>query len=234
MAKANTATPTTNMSGFKTTAGSSTRLRIRTNSKPTTAAAPAATVIGTRKRHQCSHAASAATEERDRRRALSIERHGAVVRQQAGRRPVHAADKCQEQDDGRQGHAAAAREILGQCPGDCADARAAQREVQLHADPADRTQHQRRGSHDENVVESGDEAEMLLVRRRRGPARGNMVPQRRGGFGRQGAGCQRIVDIAFAVHERKPVPRACYPVTPSPACSVAIGFGVIWPRRSPL
>ena len=30
-----------------------------------------------------------------------------------------------------------------------------------------------------------------------------MVPQRRGGFGRQGAGCHRIVDIAFAVHERK-------------------------------
>ena len=75
---------------------------------------------------------------------------------------------------------------------------------------------------------------MFLVRRRPGSPRGNMVPQRRGGFGRQGAGCHRIVDIAFAVHERKPVPCTCYPVTPLPACSVGIGLGIIWPRRSAL
>jgi hypothetical protein len=68
------------------------------------------------------------------------------------------------------------------------------------ADPADREQQDGAGDRHEDVVEAGDEAEILLVDRGRCPLVIDKGAKGRGGFGADRAAGYRLVQIILAVH----------------------------------
>src|SRR3546814_5008588 len=69
------------------------------------------------------------------------------------------------------------------------------------ADPAYRGEEDHRRDGDENVVESGQEPEMLLVDRRCRAARGDMVPERVRRLRGKGTSRNRSIEIAFRSEE---------------------------------
>ena len=100
------------------------------------------------------------------------------TKQEAGRRK-HAADEGQQQEDRGQRHAALGGEEKRQAPGGRGDGERREEArpglamvadeqpgglANALADPADREQQDRRGDRDENVVEAGDEPELLFIR----------------------------------------------------------------------
>ncbi len=76
------------------------------------------------------------------------------------------------------------------------------------ADPAHREQQDRAGDRDEDVVEAGQQPEMLLVHHRRLPPRGDEGAQLLGLIGAQRARRDGSVEIAFAVHGYVPPVRS--------------------------
>ena len=147
-----------------------------------TEAAPAATVIGTRKRFQWIQAAAAAIAAATAPRmpasggivVSSACRSDAQNQAEAGGRE-DAADEGQQQQDRGQRHAPLRGEEQGEAPARRGDEQRARgrtvrrlrRQAGPLADPladeADREQQDRRGNRDEDVVEAGDEPELLFV-----------------------------------------------------------------------
>ena len=157
----------------------------RPRTSATRAAAPAATVIGTRKRRQCSQAAAAAIaggdREDDHRRLRAVEIALADRGDDRGAgRLEDAADEGEQEDDAGQRHAPLPGEEFGKAPGGGGDEQADERggpvavDIGRHiiADHADRGEQDRRGDADEDVVEAGQQPEMLLV------DRGHVAPRR--------------------------------------------------------
>ena len=106
-----------------------------------------------------------------------------------------AADEGQQQQDRGQRHAPLGGEEQGQAPGGRGDRQRAERARAVAvdrqadrladrlADPADREQQDRGGDRDENVVEAGEQPEMLFVDGRRRAAGVRNAAKRRRGFG---------------------------------------------------
>src|SRR6185369_4161956 len=97
------------------------------------------------------------------------------------------------------------------------------------ADPADGEQQDRRGDRDENVVEAGDEPELLFVRNGRRALRFNIFAKRRCVRGADDAGGDGVVELLLAVHSCPPVgggtlQLVCYSVN-TPTHSGIRGYG---------
>ena len=172
-----------------------------------TAAAPAATVIGTRKRFQCSQAAPAATAPATapmmpRKRFIVVEPafadgSGLQLKPAVSE---HAADKGQQQQDRRQRHAALGGEEQRQAPGGRGDRQPGRAGLDRRSRspspcdwpidwPIQPTANSRiaLAIDDEDVVEAGDEAEIFFVDRGRGPLAVDEGAKRSGGVGAERA-----------------------------------------------
>jgi hypothetical protein len=175
-------------------------------------------VIGTLNRRQCSQAATApggAGRRDDHGAEALIIVQRALADQESerkARRGDHAADEGEQQDDARQRHAAAPGEELGQPPGDQRHRHAcpkrgtgeAEPRTDRIADPGDRDQQDHGRDADEDVVEAGQQPEVLLIHHRRCAQARDMGAQRGGLSGRDHAGRHGTFQIGLAVHGRPP------------------------------
>ena len=140
-----------------------------------------------------------------------------MSREEAEQRGENPAHERQQQHDAGQGHAALAGEELGHRPRRPGNqhARERRRPVEVGRERLPDRRHREQdhgcGDGDEDVVEAGDEAEMFLVARGRGLARGNVRAQRIGGLGSQRAGGDRVLQVLVGIHGTLPVMRGRVP-----------------------
>ncbi len=132
--------------------------------------------------------------------------------QRERRRRQHAADEAEQQKNRGQRHPPLRGEEQGQAPGCRGDEQRRERGGAVDVDdqpgrladrltdPADREQQDRGGDRNENVVESGQQPELLLVGDRRSLAR-DIGAQGIGLLGADHAGGDCVVKLLLAVHD---------------------------------
>jgi hypothetical protein len=136
----------------------------------------------------------------DRGGARSVVDEDGVRRRDRDDRGRDAADEGQQQHDAGQSHAPTRGEIESEYPGSGSDRRRARRGGQKPAELRHRDEQQRDGDGDEDVVEAGQEAEVLLVHRRGRALGGDIVAEVGGKLRRKHARRHRLIEVAVAVH----------------------------------